>query len=110
VKGGGRIHSSESAETVEVRREGNRWYWCYANADAQMILKSNDTFDSAEEAVSSAAIAYPDIEPAVANEEVAVEKGTLRRGPEFRRLVVILAAAGLVAAAVLWGRRHGEED
>jgi hypothetical protein len=76
------------------------------NADAQMILRSNDTFDSAEEAVSSAAIAYPDIEPDVANEEVAVEKGTLPRGPEFRRLLRILAAAGVVAAAVLWGRRH----
>jgi hypothetical protein len=108
--GGGRIHSSESAETVEVRREGNRWYWCYVNADAQMILKSNDTFDSVEEAVGSAAIAYPDIEPAVANEDVVVEEGTLPRGPEFRRLVGILAAAGVVAAAVLWGRRHVEAD
>jgi hypothetical protein len=111
AKGGGPIRSSEAPfETVEVRREGDRWNWCYKNARADIELRSNDTFATAEEALRSAATAYPSLEPIVVTAGDETGQDELPRGPEIRRLASVLVAAGVVAGLVWWRRRIPPPD
>jgi len=95
-------HPSDERVDVYESAPGS-WYWVYSHDRAELSLRSNDDYSSESEAVASAHMAYPNLDPVVHRlPQPAESRSALSRGPELVKLVAMAAAAG---AAVWWWRK-----
>jgi len=84
-----------------VQQDRDRWGWRYVDHGRGQVLMGNDTFSSEEEAVHSAAAAYPDIDNISITAQRAPAGPAARKvdaGAEARRLAWV---AGTVVAGAL---------
>jgi hypothetical protein len=102
--------SSSRTESVKILRDEERWYWCYFNEKADLVLRSNDDFDTVDDAYRSASIAYPRLDPLVAETDPATPAPQrLPRGPEARRLAAVAVVATAAAAIARWRGRASND-
>jgi hypothetical protein len=96
---------------VQILRAEERWYWCYFNDEIDLVLRSNDDFDTVDDAYRSASTAYPRLDPLVAETDRAptTSRQRLPRAPEVRRLAAVAAVAVAAAAIARW-RGHTSND
>lgn len=101
-----------SDELVEVwRQPDGSWRWRYRVVEDHRELRSNRGYDSLEEAVVSARLAYPRVQVLAPAGDRAALDGSPRREGRWLRIVVVsaLATFALLAwwAAVGRARRRG---
>ena len=95
---------------MKILRAEERWYWCYFNDEIDLVLRSNDDFDTVDDAYRSASTAYPRLDPLVAETDRApTAPQRLPRAPEARRLAAVAVVAVAAAAIARW-RGHTSND
>jgi hypothetical protein len=88
-----------------VEESTGRWVWRYVDPGEELVLDSNDTFGSRDEAEASATIAYPDVDLVRVRPLPPPAKGTSSGIDARREAVRLVALVGIAAmAAVAWRR------
>ena len=82
------------------------WTWAYVEPDAEMELRSNDSFPSREAARAAVELAYPDAEVWSPRSVERDMQEKVDRKREALLLLVVLSALALL----FWGLRRRNES